>query len=163
MIALDALARADAEGAAELETPYLVLDVDEVVARYRAMRAGLPVNTAGGNVAEGFVHGIGLALGSETIGMHLGLERAPACVEHGTILFEASRHAEKFEVVTGQPLGAHLQGAIFDPLAMRDTGFGFFWPGWTIFGWGLILALHASLAILRQPITELAVTREQGA
>jgi signal transduction histidine kinase len=42
------------------------------------------------------------------------------------------------------------------------TGFGFFWPGWTIFGWGLILALHASLAILRQPITELAVTREQG-
>jgi signal transduction histidine kinase len=41
-------------------------------------------------------------------------------------------------------------------------GFGYFWPGWTIFGWGLILALHASLAILRQPITELAVTREQG-
>src|SRR3954452_12562495 len=43
------------------------------------------------------------------------------------------------------------------------TGFGYFWPGWTIFGWGLILALHASLAILRQPITELAVTREQAA
>jgi hypothetical protein len=42
------------------------------------------------------------------------------------------------------------------------SGFGYFWPGWTIFGWGLILALHASLAILRQPITELAVTREQG-
>jgi signal transduction histidine kinase len=42
------------------------------------------------------------------------------------------------------------------------AGFGYFWPGWTIFGWGLILALHASLAILRQPITELAVTREQG-
>jgi hypothetical protein len=36
------------------------------------------------------------------------------------------------------------------------SGFGYFWPGWTIFGWGLILALHASLAILRQPITELA-------
>ncbi len=42
------------------------------------------------------------------------------------------------------------------------TGLGYFWPGWTIFGWGLILALHASLAILRQPITEHAVTREQG-
>jgi CubicO group peptidase (beta-lactamase class C family) len=27
------------------------------------------------------------------------------------------------EVVTGQPLGAHLQGAIFDPLEMRETGF----------------------------------------
>jgi len=27
------------------------------------------------------------------------------------------------EVVTGQPLGAHLQAAVFDPLAMRETGF----------------------------------------
>jgi CubicO group peptidase (beta-lactamase class C family) len=27
------------------------------------------------------------------------------------------------EVATGQPLGAHLQGAVFDPLAMRETGF----------------------------------------
>jgi CubicO group peptidase (beta-lactamase class C family) len=27
------------------------------------------------------------------------------------------------EIVTGQPLGAHLQRAIFDPLAMRETGF----------------------------------------
>jgi hypothetical protein len=43
------------------------------------------------------------------------------------------------------------------------TGLGYFWPGWTIFAWGLVLALHASLAILRQPITELAITREQGA
>ncbi len=34
-----------------------------------------------------------------------------------------------------------------------------FWPGWTIFGWGVLLALHASLAILRQPITDAAVTR----
>ena len=42
------------------------------------------------------------------------------------------------------------------------TGLGYFWPGWTVFGWGLILALHASLAILRQPITELDVTREQS-
>src|SRR5262249_1260555 len=40
------------------------------------------------------------------------------------------------------------------------TGLGYFWPGWTVFAWGLILALHASLAILRQPITEGAVSRE---
>jgi signal transduction histidine kinase len=43
------------------------------------------------------------------------------------------------------------------------TGLGYFWPGWTIFGWGLILSLHASLAILRQPITEVAISREQSA
>ena len=35
------------------------------------------------------------------------------------------------------------------------TGMGEFWPGWTILLWGVVLALHASLAILRQPITRL--------
>jgi signal transduction histidine kinase len=39
------------------------------------------------------------------------------------------------------------------------AGFGPFWPGWTIFAWGVVLALHASLAILRQPITDSAVFR----
>jgi signal transduction histidine kinase len=39
------------------------------------------------------------------------------------------------------------------------AGYGHFWPGWTIFGWGVVLALHASLAILRQPITDSAVFR----
>ncbi|HET9736700.1 MAG TPA: 2TM domain-containing protein, partial [Solirubrobacteraceae bacterium] len=38
------------------------------------------------------------------------------------------------------------------------TGFGdYFWPGWTIFVWGIFLLLHASLALLRQPITDSAV------
>jgi signal transduction histidine kinase len=39
------------------------------------------------------------------------------------------------------------------------TGMGDFWPGWTILLWGVVLALHASLAILRQPITDSAVYR----
>ena len=39
------------------------------------------------------------------------------------------------------------------------TGMGEFWPGWTILLWGVVLALHASLAILRQPITDSAVFR----
>jgi hypothetical protein len=39
------------------------------------------------------------------------------------------------------------------------TGIGDFWPGWTILLWGVVLALHASLAILRQPITDSAVFR----
>jgi signal transduction histidine kinase len=39
------------------------------------------------------------------------------------------------------------------------TGRGEFWPGWTILLWGVALALHASLAILRQPITDSAVFR----
>ena len=39
------------------------------------------------------------------------------------------------------------------------TGMGEFWPGWAILLWGVALALHASLAILRQPITDAAVFR----
>jgi len=37
------LAATTADRAAAVETPYLLIDLDEVVARYRAMRAGLPV------------------------------------------------------------------------------------------------------------------------
>ena len=38
------------------------------------------------------------------------------------------------------------------------TGVGeYFWPGWTMFVWGIFLALHASLALLRQPISDSAV------
>ena len=33
----------------------------------------------------------------------------------------------------------------------------YFWPGWTIFVWGIFLLLHASLALLRQPISDSAV------
>ena len=44
MIALDARAPWRADDAADLETPYLLIDLDEVVARYRALRAGLPVS-----------------------------------------------------------------------------------------------------------------------
>jgi ornithine decarboxylase len=40
---LDTLARTGVDDGLALETPYLVLDLDEVVARYRAMLASLPV------------------------------------------------------------------------------------------------------------------------
>jgi signal transduction histidine kinase len=43
------------------------------------------------------------------------------------------------------------------------TGMGYFWPGWAIFGWGVVLALHASLVIVRMPISESAVAREERA
>jgi len=43
------------------------------------------------------------------------------------------------------------------------TGMGYFWPGWAIFGWGVLLALHATLVIVRTPISEAAVAREERA
>jgi signal transduction histidine kinase len=41
------------------------------------------------------------------------------------------------------------------------TGMGYFWPGWAIFGWGVPLAIHASLVIVRAPISESVVAREE--
>jgi ornithine decarboxylase len=43
VITLEGLSRAGVDGGLAIETPYLVLDLDEVVARYLAMRASLPV------------------------------------------------------------------------------------------------------------------------
>ena len=61
--------------------------------------------------------------------------------------------------------GLVTHAAIFGVFRLAITviwaaaGFGPFWPGWTIFARGVVLALHASLAILRQPITDSAVFR----
>lgn len=44
-------------------------------------------------------------------------------------------------------------------LIWAATGFGSFWPGRTLFSWGVVLALHVPLAILRQPTTDSAVFR----
>jgi len=42
------------------------------------------------------------------------------------------------------------------------TGAGYFWPGWVMAGWGLILALHAWDVFGRRPITESDIDREVG-
>jgi hypothetical protein len=34
------------------------------------------------------------------------------------------------------------------------TGAGYFWPGWVLAGWGLLLALDAWDVLLRRPVTE---------
>jgi hypothetical protein len=37
------------------------------------------------------------------------------------------------------------------------TGAGYFWPGWSIFGWGVLLALHGALLLARPPLSQAAV------
>ena len=34
------------------------------------------------------------------------------------------------------------------------TGFGYFWPGWVLAGWGVLLLLDAWNVLYRRPITE---------
>jgi hypothetical protein len=40
------------------------------------------------------------------------------------------------------------------------AGFGYFWPGWVLAGWGVALALDAWNALYQRPITNEDVERE---
>ncbi len=40
------------------------------------------------------------------------------------------------------------------------TGFGYFWPGWVLAGWGVLLLLDAWNVYYRRPITEEEIEKE---
>ena len=40
------------------------------------------------------------------------------------------------------------------------TGFGYFWPGWVLAGWGVLLLLDAWSVYFRRPLTEDEIDRE---
>jgi hypothetical protein len=40
------------------------------------------------------------------------------------------------------------------------TGFGYFWPGWVLAGWGVLLLLDAWNTYYRRPITEEEIDKE---
>ena len=40
------------------------------------------------------------------------------------------------------------------------SGGGYFWPGWVMAGWGIILVLHVWEVFWRRPITEVDVDEE---
>jgi len=40
------------------------------------------------------------------------------------------------------------------------TGFGYFWPGWVLAGWGVLLLLDAWNVLYRRPVTDEDLDRE---
>jgi hypothetical protein len=42
------------------------------------------------------------------------------------------------------------------------SGAGYFWPGWVLAGWGMLLLLDAWNAYFRRPITEHEIDEEMG-
>lgn len=40
------------------------------------------------------------------------------------------------------------------------AGFGYFWPGWVLAGWGVLLALDVWDAFLRHDVTDADIQRE---
>lgn len=46
--------------------------------------------------------------------------------------------------------------------AWAVTGFGAFWPGWILAGWGVLIVLDAWNIYFRRPLTEDDIDRELG-
>ena len=46
--------------------------------------------------------------------------------------------------------------------AWAATGFGYFWPGWVLAGWGMLLVLDAWNVHVRRPVTEEDIDEELG-
>ena len=44
--------------------------------------------------------------------------------------------------------------------AWAVTGFGYFWPGWVLAGWGVLIVLDAGKVYFRRPLTEEDIDRE---
>lgn len=44
--------------------------------------------------------------------------------------------------------------------AWAATGFGYFWPGWVLAGWGVLLVLDGWNLYYRRPITEADIDHE---
>ena len=44
--------------------------------------------------------------------------------------------------------------------AWAVTGFGYFWPGWVLAGWGMLLLLDVWSVYYRRPLTEDDIDRE---
>jgi hypothetical protein len=44
--------------------------------------------------------------------------------------------------------------------AWAATGFGYFWPGWVLAGWGALLLLDGWNVFYRRPVTDLDIEKE---
>jgi hypothetical protein len=71
----------------------------------------------------------------------------------------ARRRLEKKRKLRGD-LVAYVVINLFLVGAWAVTGFGYFWPGWILAPWGVLLVLDAWAINYRRPITEDDIDRE---
>lgn len=74
---------------------------------------------------------------------------------------QARRRLEKKRKYRGD-LVAYVVINVFLIGTWAATGFGYFWPGWVLAGWGVVLLLDAWNLYYRRPITEDDIERELG-
>jgi hypothetical protein len=71
----------------------------------------------------------------------------------------ARKRVEKKHKLRGD-LVAYVVINVFLIGAWAATGFGYFWPGWVLAGWGVLLLLDAWNVYYRRPVTDDEVDRE---
>jgi hypothetical protein len=64
------------------------------------------------------------------------------------------KHKFRGDVVTYLVINVFLIGL------WAATGFGYFWPGWVLAGWGVLLLLDAWNVYYRRPVTENEIDEE---
>ena len=72
---------------------------------------------------------------------------------------EARRRLEKQRKFGGDVVAYTVINA-FLIVVWAVTGFGYFWPGWVLGGWGVLLVLDGWNAFYRRPVTEADVEEE---
>jgi 2TM domain len=73
---------------------------------------------------------------------------------------EPTRRSLEKKRKLGTDLAAYLAINLFLIGIWALNGFGYFWPGWVIAGWGVLLALDAWNVYTRRPVTEHDIERE---
>ena len=95
-------------------------------------------------------------LNSDPTSGHAGTpDRDPAAVERA----EARKHLEARRKIVADVV-SYVAINAFLVFVWLVTGAGYFWPGWVMAGWGVLLGLHAWDVFGRRPITEAEVDRE---
>ncbi len=76
----------------------------------------------------------------------------------------ADRGAAVRRIEGKRKLGGHVIAYLvvnaFLAVAWAVTWTGYFWPGWVLGGWGMLLLLHAASVYLRKPLTEEDIEKE---
>ncbi len=57
-------------------------------------------------------------------------------------------------------VAAYVVINVFLVITWAVTGFGYFWPGWVLGGWGVLLALTAWDTWYRRPVTDTDIEAE---
>jgi fatty acid desaturase len=74
--------------------------------------------------------------------------------------YEAARKRVETKRKFHSDLVAYVVVNIFLVGVWAVTGAGYFWPGWVMAGWGVLLCLDGWNAYVRHPVTEADVERE---